>query len=154
MRKLPLPDVNQPVPAPVTIIIQAIEAAQTYALRQQVLWPDKPPAFSQLPDDAAGQHFGVFVGEELVAVISLFLNADGEARFRKFATHPAWQGQGVGTALLTHVLTTAQVQGAPAIWCDARQNTLPFYQRFGLRPEGDVFYKENLPYLRLRRVFE
>ena len=123
--------------------------AQTYALRQQVLWPDQPLAYVQLPDDAAGQHFGAFVQGVLVAVISLFVGADGVARFRKFATGPAWQGRGIGTALLRHVVTVARAEGASTLWCDARQNALPFYQRFGLGPEGEVFYKGEIPYVRL-----
>lgn len=135
------------------LIIQAIEPAQTHTLRHAVLWPDKPLAYVQLPDDEAGQHFGAFVAGELVAVISLFVDAArSEARFRKFAAHPAWQGRGIGTALLGHVLAVARARGARTIWCDARQNTLPFYQRFGLKPEGDVFYKGDLAYLRLRRA--
>lgn len=131
-------------------IIQPIAAAQTYALRHAVLWPDKPPAYVQLPDDDAGQHFGAFAAGALRAVISLFVTPTGEARFRKFAADPAWQGRGLGTALLRHTMQAARAQGAHTLWCDARQNTLPFYQRFGLAPEGDVFYKGDIPYLRLR----
>ena len=134
---------------PLEILIRPLEAAQTYALRHAVLWPDKPLAYVRLPDDAAGQHFGAVVGGELRAVISLFLAADGVARFRKFATAPAWQGRGLGTALLRHVLAVARAQGARTLWCDARQNTLPFYQRFGLLPAGEVFYKGDIPYVRL-----
>ncbi len=133
-------------------IIQPIEAAQTYALRHAVLWPDKPPAYVPLPDDAAGQHFGASVDGALVSVISLFVAPDGVARFRKFATDPAWQGRGLGTALLRHTLAAAQAQGAHVLWCDARQATLPFYQRFGLAAEGAVFYKGDIPYLRLSRL--
>ena len=134
------------------LLIQPIDAAQTYALRHAVLWPDKPLAYVQLPDDAAGQHFGAFVAGALVAVISLFSGADGVARFRKFATEPAWQGRGVGTALLHHVIELVRAQGASQLWCDARQNTLPFYERFGLAPEGDVFYKGEVAYVRLSRA--
>jgi GNAT superfamily N-acetyltransferase len=136
------------------IAIQPIVASQTYALRHAVLWPDKPLAYVHLPDDAAGQHFGAFVEGALVAVISLFVGADGVARFRKFATEPAWQGKGVGTALLRHLIAVAQAQGASQLWCDARHNTLPFYQRFGLAPEGEVFYKGEVPYVRLSRSLQ
>ena len=103
----------------------------------------------QLPDDAAGRHFGAFVGGALVVVISLFVGTGGVARFRKFATDPAWQGRGLGTSLLRHVLAAARAQGARTLWCDARQHALPFYQRFGLVAEGAVFYKGDVPYLRL-----
>jgi len=134
---------------PATATIETIEPGQTYALRHAVLWPDKPLAYVQLPDDAAGQHFGAVVAGEVRAVISLFVGADGVARFRKFATAPAWQGRGLGTALLRHTLAAARRQGAHTLWCDARQATLPFYQRFGLAPEGAVFYKDQVPYVRL-----
>jgi GNAT superfamily N-acetyltransferase len=137
---------NQPQ---LLIAIRPIEPSQTYALRHAVLWPDKPLAYVKLPEDATGLHYGAFVEEELVAVISLFIGEDGVARFRKFATDPAWQGRGIGTALLRHVLSVARAQGASELWCDARHNTLPFYQRFGLMPEGDVFYKGEVPYMRL-----
>ncbi|WP_151088034.1 GNAT family N-acetyltransferase [Hymenobacter baengnokdamensis] len=134
--------------APGSYSIIPITPAQTYALRQAVLWPDKPLAYVQLPDDAAGRHFGAIAGGELRAVISLFVT-DGEARFRKFATDPAWQGRGLGTALLRHITAVARAQGARTLWCDARVSTLPFYQRFGLAPEGDVFYKGDLAYVKL-----
>lgn len=129
-----------------------IAPAQAYPLRHAVLWPDQPLAYVQLSDDDAGQHFGAFEAEELVAVISLFVGPDGTARFRKFATAPAWQGRGLGSALLRHTIAAAVAQGARTLWCDARQNTLAFYARFGLQPEGEVFYKGPIAYVRLRLI--
>ena len=134
------------------MLIQPIAPAQTYALRHAVLWPDQPPDHVKLPDDEAGQHFGAFEDGQFVAVISLFVGPDGVGRFRKFATAPAWQGRGIGSALLRHTIAAATAQGAHALWCDARQNTLPFYERSGLRPAGEVFYKGPIPYVRLRRA--
>jgi GNAT superfamily N-acetyltransferase len=133
------------------MIIQPITAAQTYALRHAVLWPNKPLGYIKLPDDHLGQHFGAFEGEELVSVISLFIDADDVARFRKFATAAAWQGRGIGSALLQYAIEAATAKGAHSLWCDARYNTLTFYGRFGLRPEGDIFYKGPIAYVRLRR---
>lgn len=104
---------------------------------------------------------------ELVSIISLFITSSTTssssdssreeeahapqrvARFRKFATAPAWQGRGVGTALLRHVIAAAAQAGARRIWCDAREAALPFYERFGLRAEGEVFFKGDVPYLRM-----
>jgi len=132
------------------LAIRPIEAAATYALRHAVLWPDQPAAYVHLPDDAAGQHFGAFVGNELVSVISLFISGE-EARFRKFATAPAWQGRGIGGQLLAHTIAAATARGATSLWCDARASALAFYQRFGLGPEGPPFAKGAIPYQRLRR---
>jgi GNAT superfamily N-acetyltransferase len=131
--------------------IRSIAPEATYALRQQVLWPDKDLAYVKIENDNAGYHFGAFRGEELVSVISLFVE-HGEARFRKFATRPDAQGQGFGTALLRHVLAEARQRGAPRIWCDARRDSAGFYARFGLLPEGEIFFKGPVAYVRMARA--
>ncbi|OIN59204.1 GNAT family N-acetyltransferase [Arsenicibacter rosenii] len=125
--------------------IREISAAETYALRQAVLWPDQPIDFVKVPDDESGLHYGAFLDERLVAVISLF-RQNGEARFRKFATRPDLQGKGIGTALLNHVLAESRRLGARLIWCDARLSAAGFYRRFGMQPEGEVFCKGPIPY--------
>ena len=125
-----------------------IPAEATYALRHQVLWPDKPLDYVKVENDAAGYHFGAFRHDELLAVISLFVDGT-EARFRKFATRPDCQGQGLGTALLNHVFAEARQQGAQYIWCDARQDSVGFYVRFDMQPEGEVFFKGPVEYVRM-----
>lgn len=161
-------------PQRLPITVRPISAAETYALRHTVLWPNKPVSYVQLPDDEAGQHFGAFIdpendgddkdkddnkikdnggSAELVSIISLFIDEEcGEARFRKFATAPAWQGKGVGSALLAYTIEAAVRKGATSIWCDARQSALAFYQRFGMSGEGEAFFKGEVPYLRMSRA--
>jgi len=130
--------------------IRPIHAAETYPLRHAVLWPDKPLEYVWVENDAAGQHFGAFRAAELVAVISLFVTGP-EARFRKFATRPDCQRQGIGSQLLRQVIEAARQQGAQRLWCDARQDVAAFYARFGLAAEGPVFYKGPIPYQRMSR---
>jgi GNAT superfamily N-acetyltransferase len=127
------------------MMIRQIKPEETYALRHDVLWPDKPFAYVILEEDATGKHFGAFRDDELVAVISLF-EENGIARFRKFATRPECQRQGVGTRLLNQVIEEARKAGAHTLWCDARLSAADFYQRFGMNPEGNVFYKGPIPY--------
>ena len=128
--------------------IWAIAPSHTYLLRHEVLWPDKPLDHVKLENDAAGYHYGAFFDDQLVAVVSLFVDGD-EARFRKFATAPAYQRQGIGSALLRYTVAEARRLGARRLWCDARQDSAAFYARFGLQPEGAVFYKDSIPYLRM-----
>ncbi|KAI0144409.1 N-acetyltransferase GCN5 [Xylariaceae sp. FL1272] len=143
-------------------VIKPIAIAETLPLRQSVLWPDKPLSYVQLPEDETGQHFGAFITipdansqfqiTKLVGIISLFIDENGRARFRKFATAPEWQGKGVGSVLLQHTIEAAKTAGAKSIWCDARQTALEFYRRFGMEAEGDIFDKGGLPYLRMSRT--
>ncbi|WP_077922681.1 GNAT family N-acetyltransferase [Spirosoma sp. 209] len=132
------------------LTIQPIAYEQTYPLRHEVLWPDKPVEYVQIDNDAEGYHYGAFLADELVAVISLFIEP-GEggpvrARFRKFATRPDRQRQGIGTQLMNHVIAEARRLGAETLWCDARLDAADFYQRFGMEPYGEGFYKGAIPY--------
>ncbi len=127
------------------ISIRSITPEQTYPLRHSVLWPDKPFDYVKVENDEEGHHFGAFRDEELVAVISLFVNKN-ESRFRKFAARPDCQRQGIGTLLLNHVMDEAKRQGATTLWCDARLDAADFYRRFGMEAVSEVFHKGPIPY--------
>ena len=132
------------------IVIRSIAASDTYPLRHQVLWPQESPDYVRLSADEHGHHFGAFRHGKLVSVISLF--TDGNvARFRKFATRPDCQGQGIGSQLFRHVLSFAREKGVQRIWCDARAVNEAFYRAFGLEPEGNRFYRGTIPYVRMAR---
>ncbi|KAK8117591.1 GCN5-related N-acetyltransferase [Apiospora kogelbergensis] len=162
--------------------IRAITPSETHDLRHSVLWPDKPLSYIQLDEDDEGHHFAVFIEgsetpllppnlaphessattvtpqeqEKPVSIISVFFadaaNQKKEARFRKFATDPKWQGRGVGSALLRYAIVFAVTEGAESIWCDARTSALGFYQRFGLDAEGEEFLKGDVPYMKMSRT--
>lgn len=140
------------------VLIRPIRFEETYFLRHIVLWPDKPLDYVKVDDDAQGHHFGAFDADKLVAVISLFVTTPSaspeQARFRKFATQPDYQGQGIGSQLLTHVMAEARRLGAQTLWCDSRADAAGFYRRFGMEPEGVVFYKGPIPYVRMSRSLD
>ncbi|GAB4024151.1 GNAT family N-acetyltransferase [Spirosoma gilvum] len=134
-----------------TISIRSITPEQTYPLRHTVLWPEKPFDYVKVENDSEGYHFGAFLADDLVAVISLFI--DGEtARFRKFAARPDCQRRGIGTRLLNHVIAEARRLGATILWCDARLDAADFYRRFGMEAVSDTFYKGPIPYAKFSRT--
>ncbi|MDR6197220.1 GNAT family N-acetyltransferase [Siphonobacter sp. SORGH_AS_0500] len=129
------------------IQIQAIAPELTYELRHQVLWPDRPITYVILEEDFEGLHYGAIQNDQVMGVISVF--QDGEKyRFRKFAVHPDHQGKGVGSALLRHVIKEMNGRSVPQLWCDARVTAIPFYERFGMKPGGAIFYKGEIAYTR------
>ncbi|WP_420151197.1 GNAT family N-acetyltransferase [Spirosoma sp.] len=138
------------------VSIRSIKPEQTYPLRHSVLWPDKPFEYVKIENDDEGFHFGAFRDEELVAVISLFIDdkeaSPVEARFRKFAARPDLQRQGIGTKLLNHVIAEARRLGATSLWCDARLDAAAFYRRFGMEAVSEIFYKGPIPYARFSRT--
>jgi len=128
--------------------IKEIDWTETISVRHEVLWPNKTPDFCRVPGDEEGWHFGVYIESRLVCVASVY-PCDDSARLRKFATLAAFQGNGIGTALLTHILSLLKQRGVKHFWCDARESAQGFYQRFGMCSKGDVFYKSDVPYYKM-----
>lgn len=131
-----------------SLSIHPVSAAQALPIRQAGLRPGEPVETVIVPNDAEGLHLGAFLADELVSVASLFMN-DGKAQFRKFATLPAHQGQGIGGQLLARMIAEARQAGASEFWCNARVDALSIYQRAGLQPEGKIYEKEGRLYQRM-----
>ena len=144
-----------------------ITPEETISLRHTVLWPNHPVSHVLLPGDNLGFHYGAFVSsrDTPVAVVSVFkeplpsdLRPEGAgdtpntiARFRKFACEPSLQGRGIGTKLLKHAFKVASEElGCATIWCDARLATAEWYERRGMSRLGSIFYKEDIPYTRMK----
>lgn len=134
-----------------SIEIQKVNADDLIEIRHLVLWPDKPREFVKVPEDESGIHFGLYFDGTLVSVISLF-GDDRGIRFRKFATLPGFQGKGLGSKLLQHAITYAQIQGYTRMWCDARTDALGFYERFDFKKFSESFFKEHIEYYKIERT--
>ena len=128
--------------------IKDINWEETIPVRHRVLWPNKLSEFCHIDDDSDGWHFGYYLGDELVSVASVYPNRE-KARLRKFATLVGAQGKGIGTELLTHIISTIKARGITRFWCDARESATGFYERFGMRREGERFFKSEVPYFKM-----
>lgn len=121
--------------------IREIEASQTWQIRHEVMWPDQPFEFVQLEEDDSGLHFGVFDQDKLVSIVSCFI-ADNEMQFRKLATLKEFQGKGIGSALLKHILKVGKKKNLKKVWCNARINKKTFYEKFNMIDTHKTFMKE------------
>ncbi len=128
--------------------IKRISWQQALPLRHEVLWPTKPLEYCHVAGDDSAIHFGLFVADKLVCVASVFVD-DRCARLRKFATSASFQGRGLGSAMLSHIIAELRNDGVTYFWCDARESAVEFYKRFGLHPEGDRFFKADVPYFKM-----
>lgn len=134
-----------------TPIINEISAADTWPIRHQVMWRDQPFAFIQLPNDAQGLHYGLFVAKELISVISLFIDNDS-GQFRKFATLDKHQGKGYGSQLLHYIISIAADKGISKLWCNARIAKAGYYEKFGLRQTEQRFSKKGIDYVVMEKL--
>ncbi|MDD9268101.1 GNAT family N-acetyltransferase [Paenibacillus sp. MAHUQ-63] len=130
--------------------IRTVSQELAWQLRHEVMWPDRELDYVKLADDDKGMHYGLYDGEELQSVVSLFIEG-GEAQFRKFATKNASQGRGYGSRLLSYVLEEAAKAGVTRIFCNARSHKAAFYEKFGLKATDQQFTKGGKDYVVMER---
>lgn len=115
------------------------------------MWPDKPIDYVQLAEDERGLHFGIYEGNQLVSVISLFVDGD-EGQFRKFATRTDLQGKGYGTALLRYLINEARICAIRRLWCNARTSKSTFYEKAGFSKTNKTFEKDGMAYVVMEKL--
>jgi len=128
--------------------IQRIDWQDTIPLRHRVLWPNESLEFCHVVGDSKAWHFGAFIDTTLVSVASVYPDSSS-IRLRKFATDTEHQGKGIGSAVLRKVLAEARDSGFSVFWCDARESAISFYEQFGMKAEGEKFFKASLPYFKM-----
>ncbi|MFC0214942.1 GNAT family N-acetyltransferase [Paenibacillus chartarius] len=133
--------------------IRIIPKEQAWQLRHEVMWPDKELDYVKLADDEEGTHYGLMEEERLISVVSLFVQGT-EAQFRKFATAVPYQNKGYGSMLLSYALGIAQAAGVKRIFCNARRDKAPFYEKFGLTATEQTFTKGGIDYVVMERFFD
>lgn len=89
--------------------------------------------------------YGIELDGALVSVGTIMLSSypgsgDEQAwRVRGMATEPLFRSRGFGGQVLEALLSHARVRGGGRVWCNARVDAVPFYERFGFATGGDVF---------------
>jgi GNAT superfamily N-acetyltransferase len=134
-----------------TTKIIEITADETLPIRHQVMWPSKSINYVKLPNDFEGRHYGIFLDEKLISVISLFIT-DTEAQFRKFATIKEYQGKGYGSLLLQEIFVMVKDISITKIWCNARQNKTDFYTKLGMVTTNRTFVKGGVDFVIMERI--
>lgn len=133
------------------VVIKKALLEEILPIRHKVLWPDKPFEFVKVEGDEEGIHFGLYQNSQLVTIISLF--AEGKSmRFRKFATLPEFQNQGLGKKMILYIVEYAKENGFERVWCDARTDALNFYERAGFKKFSDAFLKEEIEYYKIEKI--
>ena len=134
-------------------MIKSISHSDTWSIRHQVMWPNKPLKFVQLDNDSSGIHFGYYLNQNLVAVVSLFMDKFEEsAQFRKFACLNQFQNQGIGSELLEYSLRYLRKNDIKEVWCNARVEKAYFYEKFGMQKTNKSFKKNEQNYIVMNKI--
>lgn len=132
--------------------IKEITSADTFIVRHPVLREGKPIETCSFEGDdlSSTKHFGLFVDENLTAVVSVFqnnnsiFNMQNQFQIRGMAVLKNFQKKGFGEKLVHHCENYLKAINAELIWFNARENAVPFYEKLGYRIVGDQFNIENV----------
>jgi len=92
-------------------------------------------------------HIGFYKEEAgLVGTCTLQTQADGALKMRQVAVHPNHSGRGFGAKLVAYCERYARTEGAPKLYCHAREVARPFYEKCGWKVEGEVFTEVGIPH--------
>ena len=132
------------------MLIKEVPIEEIWRIRQHVMYPKETLEFVKLEDDTLGTHLGLYQGNRLLSVISLF-ERDKTIQFRKFATITNEQGKGYGTKLLQYVMDWAIENEKKTIWCNARLSATRLYEKFGMEQTGDSWEKYGIEFIKMQK---
>lgn len=134
---------------------QFIEPQQTYALRQNVLRPGRPPEEAMFDDDFLQStfHVGTFENNHLQVIATFIEQQPPEAlrayldlptnipsyRLRGMATDDSARRKGFGRNTVLFAEQHLLQQGIRFLWFNARKVAYPFYTSLGYEFFGDEF---------------
>lgn len=120
--------------------LRVIPAAETRALRRDVLRPYMTVDELADHEPPGSIAFGAYDGDVLVAVGLIGPEGEpGDWRVRGMATQPDARGRGAGIAILQALLHHAIERGATRVWCNARTPARSLYERAGFVVASDEF---------------
>lgn len=128
-------------------IIKKIAATETYSVRLPVLRKGKPIESCHFDGDdlESTQHFGLYLSQELVGIISLFkknnltFSEKNQHQIRGMAVLENHRKKDFGKALIIHSEEECKNQGVDLIWFNARIEAVGFYKKMGYQKEGIPF---------------
>jgi len=127
--------------------IKQIEAIETFSVRHPVLRGGKPIESCHFDGDDLETtiHFGLFLENNIIGVISLFENInplftpEKQFQIRGMAVLENHQKKGFGADLVNYAENYIKEQNGELIWFNARINAVRFYEKLGYKIIGNAF---------------
>lgn len=132
--------------------VKKIPFNKTFAVRHPVLRAGKPVETCYFEGDElpTTTHFGLFLEEKLLGVLSVFKNecpiieSKKAYQYRGMAILAPYQNKKYGVLLLDAANTWIAEEQGDLIWFNAREKAIGFYERNGFTIFGTVFDIANI----------
>ena len=124
---------------------------QSIALRKRVLRTPLGLEFEpeELKTEFDQWHVIVLYKTVVIACNVVKFLENGDAKIRQVATHPSYQGKGLGTLLNKKTEEILIENGIKKVVLHARINAVPFYEKLNYRIEGESFEEVGIKHFRM-----
>lgn len=134
------------------MIVKRVHLKDTYGIRKKVLGVnDTLKSYMFEGDDESGTfHLGAFIENNLVSVASFYFkrnpnfNIDNQYQLQGMATLENFRKQGFSRELLNVAFPIIKQNFCNVVWCNARVEAAPFYEKLGFEKHGEEFDIENI----------
>lgn len=95
-------------------------------------------------------HIAAYFHDELVGILLLKPTENKDIiKMRQVAVADAWQGKGIGKAMVLFAEKFAFEKGYKKMELHARESAVPFYLSLGYFIKGDTFYEVGIPHRKM-----
>lgn len=124
-----------------TLVQTDVDFAHCAAIRTVVFVDEQHvPPEEELDDlDATSTHVLARVDGVPVGTGRLILGPNGSARIGRMAVLASHRGQGVGSAILLHLMERARESAVQTVTLSAQVHAIPFYERHGFVAHGEIY---------------
>ena len=125
------------------------EASQeAYLIREQVFIQEQGvPKDMELDEfDLAAKHALAYEGPLCVGTGRLVHLDNHHAQIGRMAVLSAFRNQGIGKAILNHLIALAQAEGVLRLVLHSQVSVIPFYAKLGFITQGPVYDEAGIPH--------
>ena len=121
---------------------------QMIQLRYVILRQPLGLSFTQeeLDKEKNNIHIGSYDDDEMLGCCMLTPLDSNTVQLRQMAVPDKLQGKGIGASIMSFAETLARDKGYKKMIMHARDTAIGFYEKFGFKQKGNVFYEVNLPH--------
>ena len=122
-------------------IVKWIDAHESLYMIREKVFIEEQKVTSQLEWDGMDEeaiHFLAFKNEKAIGCARAFV-IENYMQLGRMAVLKEYRGEGIGTALLEKVITTAKLNQLSAIYISAQCHAIDFYKKFGFEITSDIY---------------
>jgi predicted GNAT family N-acyltransferase len=134
----------------ITPVSDTDEMAKAHSIRRQVfiIGQNVPESVEMDEFDHVAYHILCSLGDEVVGTGRIHFQK-GEGKIGRVAVLDKYRGQGMGRAIVHHLVDHARAKGTEKVFANVQLDAVQFYEKLGFIGGGDTFMEGGIEHIRM-----